>query len=931
MSMMPKPRIFLSYRRDDSDDATRNLADKFRQAGHDVFKDDVAINPGEKWPDRISDELKAADVVIAVIGREWFASSRSDRIRRIDDPEDVLRRELSEALKAGKSVIPVLVNGAEMPSAQSLPHELQDLASAQAMSLRSDSWDRDVTALLYSVAKKKPLATLVLASRSPRRQELLRAIGWAEGRDYYAVHASVIPDESVRSHTLEAAKQLAIEMACKKIAWLNDNPYDVTRRLPEAWVAARTILVGVDTIVLCGNKILDRPLLRGLELAGWVDVEEARRRAEQMLREERGQTIQIITGLAVAAMAKEIDPWTRVVVTEAKLRHYSDDDICNYVSRAEPFDKAGAFGIQEEGVTLFERIVGSYSNVVGLPLREFIELLEENYGSKFSLPECRSPMTVTFPASPIGTPRAAREGPLSVVCVGDINYDFVYNEIPAGLFSRLASPGQKIKGPIARAVGGTAVNFAKGAKDAGFSECSVVGVVGGDALGRHIHGELRRLGIRHLSPKDPAAKSSIAIILRDKARSDVSLTLTDAHQSLPDAAVIEAKDEIRKADVVYCSGYCLTDKNRKRSAVKILRNAKKANCLVVLDIVADMSREITLGQLVEQLKGDQDRLLVDVVVAEMPEIFNWFGYTLDGRDELTVWEGHRKKLVTELRKRFPVTILRTSRYTHEIVITPDRVDDPIELSDYPNSDQKTGYGDRRTAKQVYELLSPRIVLASGSPQRRELLRQVVAPSKIQVVSSTCPEEVRADEAPEERVVRLAQEKADRVRESENYHNDIEFIIGADTEIISETSTGKYATIGHPTNAKEARDQLRLLNNGDHRALTGLAIIGPDPERPGETKTVAVFEQTTVTFVNAPDEELRAYADTGEPIGRAGAYAIQGLGTMLIERVAGSYSNVVGLPLEKLSQILADDFRKPIWCFDRVSNWSFPDPIKKLRR
>jgi septum formation protein len=66
------------------------------------------------------------------------------------------------------------------------------------------------------------------------------------------------------------------------------------------------------------------------------------------------------------------------------------------------------------------------------------------------------------------------------------------------------------------------------------------------------------------------------------------------------------------------------------------------------------------------------------------------------------------------------------------------------------------------------------------------------------------------------------------------------------------------------------------------------------------------------------------------MGRAGAYAIQGLGALLIKSLEGSYSNVVGLPLERLSEILAEEFEKPIWKFDVVSNWSFPDPLKDLR-
>lgn len=930
---MPKPKVFLSYRRDDSEQATRNIYHEFVKAGYDhVFMDIPEIRHGEKWPERIAHDLDEADFVIAVIGENWLSSRDADSRRRIDLADDPVRWELSTALRGSKKIIPVLVGRADMPSARSLPEDLRELVSFHAKRLTSANWDDDARALVASVSADtlKATVTLVLASTSPRRQQLLRTIGWIEGEHYHAVHASVPPDVNQPTRTVPDARRLAERMARAKIAWLRHNPNAVNEQLPYGWSMAQTILVGVDTIVFCRDKVLDRPLLKALEFAGPQDLTQARERAREMLLEECGQTVHIITGLAVAAMGTRDEPVTIAVVTEAKLRSYQESDVASYISSSEPFDKAGAFGIQDKGVCLFERITGSYTNIVGLPLREFVEMLEQEYRSSFALPERTSQLAVMKPATLTPAPAVSCE-PLSVVCVGDINYDFVYDEFPPGFLPGLTPPGRKVKGPIRRTVGGTAVNFAKGAKKAGFSHCSVVGVVGGDAVGQHILDELAEMQIDTIYHRDPAIKSSIAIILRDEAASDISLTLTDAYQSLPTATVNKALTPIEMSDVVYCSGYCLTDSNRYDSALAILRAARRANCLVVLDMVVDMVKDISPGRLERCLTQDDGRPLVDVAVAELPEIFDWFGVRNDRSDEIETWRKHRDDLVGHLRALFPVTILRTRSYTHEIVITPDRVDGPSPL-DYgalpPIS--KTGYGDIRTAKQVHSFLSPRIVLASKSPQRRELLGQIVTASKIQVVASTSQEEFKEMETPEERVKRVAAEKAESVLASGDFHDDIEFIIGADTEIIRLTD-GHWEMIGHPETTEQAHADLARLNNGDHYALTGLAVIGKDPQaKPSRLKRFVICERTTVTFVNASDEQLRAYAATREPIGRAGAYAIQGLGAMLISSVDGSYSNVVGLPLERLSQILAEEFGKPIWLFDKVSSWSFPDPIKGLR-
>lgn len=788
-------------------------------------------------------------------------------------------------------------------------------------------------ALKRSIGQSRPLlprATLVLTSESPRREELLRTIGWSQNVDYLSAHASVNLPVQKESLNLDDAKHIAVYTACQKITWLKEHPGALPNLDPGCgWIPSQTIVIGVDTIVFCGNKILDRPLLKSLDFAGPLDIEQARQRAKEMLMEQIGKQIHIITGLAVALMDGHNSLETKVVVTEAELRNYSEADIDNYISCSEPFDKAGAFGIQGKGVSLFKGIKGSYTNVVGLPLLEFIAMLQKICKDTFTIPELKSSLAgaEATPAGDAGS--AERSTSLSVVCVGDINYDFIYDRLPPNFFANLRMPGQKIIGEIHRAVGGTAINFAKGAKRTGFSPCYVVGVIGGDALGTQIVNELSELEIVPIHRHDPTIKTSIAIIVRDTAEKDTSLTLTDAHQSLPHAALSFAPRLIKGSDVFYCSGYCLTDRNRHAAALSMLRAAKEFGLLVVLDVVVGMSKEVPLDELQNTPSDEKTRHLVDVVVSEMPEIFGWFNIAADSKDELEVWEQHKEMLVEGLRDRFPVAILRTSRYTHEVVITPDRVDGPTKL-DYGtlHGPQKTGYGDFRTAKQVHSFLSPRIVLASKSPQRRKLLSQIVAPSKIQVIASTCAEERRRRETPHARVQRLALEKAESVFLSGKFDDDIELIIGADTEIIRRGSAGKCEMIGHPTDAAGALRDLTQLNNDVHYALTGIAIIGGHPQT-RQVKKYVSHEETEIRFINASVEQLRAYAESGEPIGRAGAYAIQGLGTMLVQGIKGSYSNVVGLPLEKLSQVLAHEFGKPIWGFDKVSRWCFPDPIKAL--
>jgi septum formation protein len=209
-------------------------------------------------------------------------------------------------------------------------------------------------------------------------------------------------------------------------------------------------------------------------------------------------------------------------------------------------------------------------------------------------------------------------------------------------------------------------------------------------------------------------------------------------------------------------------------------------------------------------------------------------------------------------------------------------------------------------------MSPRLLLASASPRRLALLKQIIADTKIEVLVSAHLEEQRDNEDPIERVQRLALEKARQVMlRRQDFSPSIEIVIGADTEIVLD---GRV--VGQPEDAATARKILQELSGHTHQATTGLALI-----RTRDEHTVVRSVSTAVKFKSLSDDEIEAYIQTGEPIGKAGAYGIQGLGALFIEEIDGSYSNVVGLPLECLSELLDREFGLPVWHIDKTSNWS----------
>jgi nucleoside triphosphate pyrophosphatase len=212
-----------------------------------------------------------------------------------------------------------------------------------------------------------------------------------------------------------------------------------------------------------------------------------------------------------------------------------------------------------------------------------------------------------------------------------------------------------------------------------------------------------------------------------------------------------------------------------------------------------------------------------------------------------------------------------------------------------------------------------IVLASASPRRWELLRN--AGISFVVQAADIDETVLAGETPRECAERLAREKALAVwqaRAKDARPQDI--VLGADTIVVVEES-GVDRILGKPVDADDAARMLRLLSGRVHRVITGVAVVGAVTSGqwpvaseavssfrfPGSSKTAVTTasETTLVTMCELGDEEIRAYVATGEPMDKAGAYAIQGRASRWIPRIEGDYSNVVGLPVALVYRMLRE--------------------------
>lgn len=180
-----------------------------------------------------------------------------------------------------------------------------------------------------------------------------------------------------------------------------------------------------------------------------------------------------------------------------------------------------------------------------------------------------------------------------------------------------------------------------------------------------------------------------------------------------------------------------------------------------------------------------------------------------------------------------------------------------------------------------------LVLASGSPRRRAFLEQLGL--TFTVTPAELDERVHQGELPAAYVERLAREKAQAVAARHLGAR----VLAADTTVVLEEEI-----LGKPADGAEALAMLRRLSGRTHRVLTGVALAG-------ETLRARVVE-TRVVFREASEAELSWYVASGEPLDKAGAYGLQGIGGFLVRRIEGSHSNVIGLPLAETLELLAAD-------------------------
>ena len=182
-----------------------------------------------------------------------------------------------------------------------------------------------------------------------------------------------------------------------------------------------------------------------------------------------------------------------------------------------------------------------------------------------------------------------------------------------------------------------------------------------------------------------------------------------------------------------------------------------------------------------------------------------------------------------------------------------------------------------------------IILASASPRRKELLEIIGLKFKVEV--SNHSEEIASVREPHELARSLSRGKALAV--ARNHKNAL--IIAADTIIVFRGSI-----MGKPRSEIEAREMLKRLSGTSHSVITGFTIVDTDDD-----KTVSKSVATTVYMKNLTPAEIDAYITSREPLDKAGAYAIQGLGSVIIEKIEGDYFNVMGLPLCALTESLKE--------------------------
>jgi septum formation protein len=180
-----------------------------------------------------------------------------------------------------------------------------------------------------------------------------------------------------------------------------------------------------------------------------------------------------------------------------------------------------------------------------------------------------------------------------------------------------------------------------------------------------------------------------------------------------------------------------------------------------------------------------------------------------------------------------------------------------------------------------------IVLASESPRRVDILRSLGI--SFSIIPPDIDERRKTDETIRDYVLRIGHEKAKKV----GTHFPDKWVIGADTVVVY-----KGKVLGKPRNEEEAMEMLTMLRGRWHKVLTGYCILNMSKQ----TSCQDVVE-TRVFIKDLTDEEIRRYIKTSEPFDKAGSYAVQGKGGFMVKEIKGSYSNVVGLPICEVTDIL----------------------------
>lgn len=184
-----------------------------------------------------------------------------------------------------------------------------------------------------------------------------------------------------------------------------------------------------------------------------------------------------------------------------------------------------------------------------------------------------------------------------------------------------------------------------------------------------------------------------------------------------------------------------------------------------------------------------------------------------------------------------------------------------------------------------------IILASKSPRRIEMLSRYFP--DIKLYDPNIYENMEKDELPQTKVMKIAFEKANYVN---NQIQEQGIIVAADTIVYLDKIMGK------PKDRNEAYEMLQFLSGKTHSVFTGICLIDNT-----NNKKIVDYEETKVSFNKLEDSLIKKYLGTGEYKDKAGAYGIQGYGELLVNRIEGCYSNVVGLPISKLNKLMIEHF------------------------